>query len=120
MKEDLNKQDEALDSLLKLAENPQAPDWFEARTLARLRREREEASSFSAFLNLFSGKALRSAGLLALLAVACGLGFQTLRKDSPGKESTAAVNVQDEQLFAAFDAFDSYARQANEWNQELF
>lgn len=119
MKENLNKQEDALDSLLKLAETPKAPDWFEARTVSRLRREREKGSSFFSF---FDAMVLRYAGLAGVTAVLVLLGisgFPSGQNRSEETGVTVASEVQDEQFFAALDAFDSYVQQASEWNQEL-
>jgi hypothetical protein len=107
-----------LDALLKLAEAPKAPGWFEARTLARLRREREEKPSYS----FMHWKLLRYLGAVACLLVLAAVVTQVLRQDGTAEKTVAMsqFQTQDEQLFAALDAFDSYTKEAKEWNQEPY
>jgi hypothetical protein len=103
MKEKKTHEDDALDALLRLVARPQAPDWFEARTLARLRRERAEAPPFG--FRLFRKVAMGCCVVLLIL-----IGGLTLHRQQASEDP----------LFAALEAFESYTQEASEWNQEPY
>jgi hypothetical protein len=122
MKENPSEQDQALDALLGKVKNPPAPDWFEARTLARLRRERECEAQRSWFS---FGHVWRYLTLGVASALVAGLLVFSMKDE---KASSVEVSQpilsssvgEQEALFAALDAFDSYTQQAEEWNQEIY
>jgi hypothetical protein len=113
MKEDYEKENEALAALLNKVELPKAPAWFEARTLARLRRENDR-ERFHVF------KVLRYVLVGACASLVTFIIIQHAYLEQPLATPLAKQETQDEQLYAALDAFVSYTQQAKEWNQEAY
>lgn len=110
-----SQQEEKLDQLLELARPVSAPAWFEARTLARLRREREQGPTVA----LWFLRSIGVAGATCLLAVGI---FGLMQQDSKVLPPLAQDKVVPEQgqVFAALEAFASYTSDAEEWSHEPY
>jgi hypothetical protein len=91
-----------LDDLFKKSPLPQAPAWFEAKTLARLRREK---TAF-VFPSLFK----KLAFAVASLTVAGWIAWNAF-DESP--------SPQQKEIFAALDAVQSYEEDQLLWDEEI-
>lgn len=121
MKEGQDQQDEKLDRLLKSVQAPKAPDWFEARTRARLRREREQSVSGGVWAFLFS-RPMAWTSLAACIVALLGIAAVRMGGDMdvPEQASVPEEMVDDEKLQDALDAFVSYSQEVQQWDQDFF
>ncbi|MDD5260411.1 MAG: hypothetical protein PHD76_01040 [Methylacidiphilales bacterium] len=108
-----------LDRLLAEAPMPKAPAWFEAKTLARLRREEQNRAQWPGFVAVFltaRGRffAACAVGCTALLILGITLAWQG------GSKPVSAGTVADNNMFDAFAAFKSVATEEDAWNSEGF
>jgi len=118
---DQHNQEEALDALLKQALPPKAPDWFEVKALARLRRERDEVRDLNwRFLRRWVLGGVVALSLLSLSFVWLGGEPEVSTFAGSGESLKINASEQDNVLFSAFAALASYSQHADEWNQESF
>ena len=112
-----NTQD-GLDRLLASAPMPKAPAWFEARTLARLRREKELPGLWSRILAVLQNqeRAVIVARLmtLAVFALVACFFWHSVLKPEPRRY------LADRKMFDAFSAFTSYTTEQENWNNSGF
>lgn len=117
-------QEEALTLLLKQLPAPLAPDWFEAKTLARLRREREGEESWWGKFNLSWRWALGGITVAVVLALSIFLLEPMLKSSDEVAGSASKTELSDsaegDRLLAALDAFASYSDEIKDWDQEPF
>jgi hypothetical protein len=110
--------DEQLDQLLGRAAPPPAPDWFEARVLARLRRERE--AGFWGRLALSAVRLPRLGLAAAVLAVSLSGAFLYLKTGPAHVRMAAASDYSEDQVYAALEAFVSFNQEGAEWSTDTF
>ena len=91
------KQD-SLDKLLDRVQPPQAPAWFEAKVLARLRREQEAGKAPLQWLRWTA-----AAGAMALFAALAVL------------HTPRHATVKEAEVFAALAAFENYQEEQTLW-----
>lgn len=105
--------DEAmLDRLLSENPPPAAPDWFEARLMARIRAE-VPAPSQRSWLRQFNFTRVLAFGALAgaiLLAVT----------QWNGQPSGSEPELSQKMLNEALDALVSYQQESDQWSYEIF
>lgn len=105
------RKDEILDRILEAHPPPPAPDWFEARLMARIRSEKEERESTRIqWLALIRVAAVGVVAVFLLLAVF----------DYSGTISPGGTEVSQAELHEALDALASYQQEAEQWSYDLF
>lgn len=104
--------DEKLNRLLNAIPRQEPPAWFEAKVLARIRREQEHPRSHS-FLP--KGKTLRwiAGGALTITLLLLG----TFHFTSPSHPPVPAF--EDQEIFAALDTFRDYSEENLLWSDDL-
>lgn len=123
MKDSQEHKNEQLDRLLASVPAPKAPEWFEARTLARLRREGKASMMERVQAALFSRSGVAAAFAACMLVV---LGLSVLQPHK--NEGTQVANgvkgqvegLEGEKFDDALEAFVSYSQEVQQWDQDFF
>ncbi|MEO0453031.1 MAG: hypothetical protein AAFY98_02695 [Verrucomicrobiota bacterium] len=113
-KDQTRNSDELLDQLLTEMPAPEAPDWFEARLMARLRREKEQSAPLFSF-GLFAKPWILGLGATAVLALTL-----LLNQPQEGAVTVESAEISKEEINEALTAFASYQQEATQWSYELF
>lgn len=112
------KSEDQLDELLNRARPPEAPGWFTAKVMARIRRERE-ASAWQFPVFVWSRRlALAGCAAALMLAVASVYWIAPEADNLPLTAEISEEALQQEAVFTALDELTNHEEEYWLWSEE--
>ncbi len=106
--------EEMIHQLLSENPPPTAPDWFEARLMARIRTEIPGGQSVNWLSRFHLVRVLAVGAVAALVAIA------VIQWEWDGTIASGDNKLSQKQLNEALDALVSYQEESDQWTYEIF